>query len=191
MADDPYQVLGVARDATEKQIRTAYRGLAKRYHPDLNPGDKAAEERFKAISGANEILSDPERRARYDRGEIDASGQERPPQGAYSGPPPGWRGFAEGREGARYAHAGEASGVFTEGLDDLFGQMFGGRREGAEVRMRGRDELYALEVAFLDAVQGATRRLTLARWAHARRAHPAGERGRPDAAPTRSGRPRP
>ncbi|MBV9748871.1 MAG: DnaJ domain-containing protein [Acetobacteraceae bacterium] len=159
MADDPYQVLGVARDATEEQIRTAYRQLAKRYHPDLNPGDKAAEERFKAVSGANEILSDPERRARYNRGEIDASGQERPPPG----PPPGWRGFAEGREGARYAHAGEESGVFTEGLDDLLGQFF--RAQGstgrAEVRMRGRDELYALEVAFLDAVQGATRRLTL------------------------------
>lgn len=160
MADDPYQVLGVARDATEEQIRRAYRRLAKQYHPDLNPGDKAAEERFKAVSGANEILSDPERRARYDRGEIDASGQERPPPG----PPPGWRGFAEGAEGARYAHAGGTDGVFTEGLDDLFGQFFrarGADNARAEMRVRGRDELYALEVAFLDAVRGATRRLTL------------------------------
>ena len=163
MADDPYQVLGVARDATAEQVRRAYRRLAKQYHPDLNPGDKAAEERFKAVSGANEILSDPERRARFDRGEIDASGQERPPpQGAHSGPPPGWRGFAEGREGTRYAHAGAGAASFDEeDLGDLFGQMFGARREGADVRMRGRDELYALEVAFLDAVQGATRRLTL------------------------------
>lgn len=164
MADDPYTVLGVARDATEEQIRRAYRRLAKQYHPDLNPGDKAAEERFKAVSAANEILSDPERRGRYDRGEIDASGQERPP--------PGWRGFAEGAEGARYAHTGPASGAFTEDLNDLFGQFFrdrgaagggfgGASGRGPEIRMRGQDELYGLEVAFLDAVRGATRRLTL------------------------------
>ena len=167
MADDPYKVLGLARDATEEQIRRAYRKLAKKYHPDLNPGDREAEERFKAVSSANEILSDQDKRARYDRGEIDASGQERPPPG----PPPGWRGFAEGAEGARYAHAGAQgntdSGVFTEGLDDLFGQFFrdrarpGGQQGGQTIRMRGRDELYGLEVAFLDAVQGATRRLTL------------------------------
>jgi DnaJ-class molecular chaperone len=176
MADDPYQVLGVARDATAEQIRRAYRRLAKQYHPDLNPGDKAAEERFKAVASANEILSDAERRGRYDRGEIDASGQERPPPG-FAGPPPGgasgwrgsaeggWRGFAEGAEGARYAHGG---GAFSEDLSDLFGQMFSDARAGgrggpggAPPRMRGQDELYALEVAFLDAVRGATRRLTL------------------------------
>ncbi len=163
MAEDPYKVLGVARDATPDQIRRAYRRLAKQLHPDLNPGDKAAEERFKAVSAANEILSDPERRGRYDRGEIDASGNER---AARPRPPPGWRGFAEGAEGARYAHATTEGGAFTEDLNDLFGQFFRARggaagAGGAEVRMRGRDELYGLEVAFLDAVQGATRRLTL------------------------------
>jgi DnaJ-class molecular chaperone len=161
MAEDPYKVLGVARDATADQIRRAYRRLAKQYHPDLNPGDKAAEERFKAVSAANEILSDPERRGRYDRGEIDASGQERPPPG----PPPGWRGFAEGAEGARYAHARAGGGAFTEDMNDLFGQFFrargGAGGGGPEIRMRGQDELYGLEVSFLDAVRGATRRLTL------------------------------
>jgi len=161
MAEDPYKVLGVARDATAEQIRRAYRRLAKQLHPDLNPGDKKAEERFKAVASANEILSDPERRGRFDRGEIDASGQEKPPPG----PPSGWRGFAEGAEGARYAHAGAGGAGFDEeDLSGLFGQFFrqrGGAAGGAEVRMRGRDELYGLEVSFLDAVQGATRRLTL------------------------------
>lgn len=156
MADDPYQTLGVARDATAEQIRRAYRRLAKKYHPDLNPGDKAAEERFKAISQANELLSDPERRARFDRGEIDASGQERPPPG----PPPGWRDFAEGAAGARYAHAG-GNTFQEEDLSDLFGGLFGARRGGPEPRRRGRDELYSLDIGFLDAVRGATRRLTL------------------------------
>lgn len=158
MAEDPYKVLGVARDATAEQIRRAYRRLAKQLHPDLNPGDKAAEDRFKAVSAANEILSDTERRGRFDRGEIDASGQERPPPG----PPPGYRGFAEGAEGARYAHAGQGGGAFTEDLNDLFGQFFRARGgNGGEMRVRGQDELYGLEVSFLDAVRGATRRLTL------------------------------
>ena len=95
MADDPYKVLGVARDASEKDISGAYRKLAKKHHPDLNPGNKKAEERFKAISAAHELLSDPEKRARFDRGEIDASGQERPDQQFY-------RNYAEGQQGRRY-----------------------------------------------------------------------------------------
>ncbi len=152
MADDPYQLLGVARDATPAQIRRAYRALAKKHHPDLNPGNKEAEERFKAISAANELLSDPERRARFDRGEIDASGQERPPER------PSYRGFAEGAEGRRYAHAG-ADGFAEEDLGDLFGQMFGQRRPSGP--RRGQDVHYSLEVPFLDAVQGATQRLNL------------------------------
>lgn len=80
MADDPYQILGLKRDATEAEIRTAYRKLAKRHHPDLNPGKPEAAERFKQINAANDLLSDPEKRARYDRGEIDAAGQEKQPE---------------------------------------------------------------------------------------------------------------
>jgi len=79
MADDPYQVLGVKRDATDKQIRSAFLKLAKTTHPDLNPGDAKAEERFKAVNAANDLLSDQERRAQFDRGEIDAAGQQKPP----------------------------------------------------------------------------------------------------------------
>src|SRR5439155_9449961 len=70
----PYEVLGVKREATAEEIRAAYRKLAKEFHPDLNPGKPAAEARFKAITAAHEILSDPEKRGRYDRGEIDESG---------------------------------------------------------------------------------------------------------------------
>ena len=71
---DPYEVLGVAKTATPEEIRKAYGQLAKKLHPDLNPGDKRAEERFKEVSAANDLLSDPEKRRRYDAGEIDASG---------------------------------------------------------------------------------------------------------------------
>ena len=79
MSEDPYKVLGVARDASHDAIRKAYRKLAKGAHPDLHPGDKKAEERFKAISAAYDIVGDADKRARFDKGEIDASGAERPP----------------------------------------------------------------------------------------------------------------
>lgn len=75
-SEDPYKTLGIARSATPDDIRRAYRKLAKAHHPDLNPGNTASEERFKKVSAANELLSDPEKRARYDRGEIDAGGKE-------------------------------------------------------------------------------------------------------------------
>src|SRR5271168_470985 len=78
--DDPYKILGVRRDDSDKTIRAAYRKLAKRHHPDLNPDNAEALNRFKAINAANEILSDPDKRARFDRGEIDAAGNERPPE---------------------------------------------------------------------------------------------------------------
>lgn len=72
---DPYSVLGIAKTASQDDIRKAYRKLAKKYHPDLNPGDKKAEEEFKALNQANDLLSDADKRARFDRGEIDAPGR--------------------------------------------------------------------------------------------------------------------
>ena len=83
MSEDPYSVLGVKKEATPDEIRAAYRKLAKTLHPDLNPGDRAAEEKFKAVAAAYDLVGDPEKRARYDRGEIDASGTERPRERYY------------------------------------------------------------------------------------------------------------
>ncbi len=77
---DPYQILGVTREATQEDIRKAYRRLAKMHHPDLHPGDKDAETRFKEIASAYDIIGDDKKRARFDSGEIDATGAERPQQ---------------------------------------------------------------------------------------------------------------
>ncbi len=161
-ARDPYEVLGVKKEATEDEIRTAYRKLAKKHHPDLNPGNKEAEARFKEIAAAYDLLSDKEKRARFDRGEIDASGAERP-EHAYSR----YRGFAEGAPGERYEFH-SAEGMAPEDLDDLFaffgrGQRGGGPgRGGGPVRMRGADLHFALTVDFLTAINGAKQRLQLA-----------------------------
>src|ERR1039458_10079389 len=80
---DPYEILGIARTASLEDIRKAYRRLAKKLHPDLNPGNKRSEEHFKEVAGAYDLLSDPDKRQRFDNGEIDASGSERPRQQYY------------------------------------------------------------------------------------------------------------
>ncbi len=157
MADpqDPYKTLGIARSATPDDIRKAYRKLAKQHHPDLNPGNNASEERFKKVSAANELLSDPEKRARFDRGEIDAGGQAQA-QG------PSYRDYADNDAGRRYSRAGpDASEWNSEDISDMFGSMFGTGRARGDGRMRGRDEHYSLTTDLLNAVNGATRRLTL------------------------------
>lgn len=153
--DDPYKTLGLKRDASQDEVRSAFRGLAKQHHPDLNPGDTAAEERFKAISAANELLSDPEKRLRFDRGEIDASGQEQAPR-------PSYRDHAAGEPGRKYSRSAASAGWSQDDLRDIFGSMFAGDAgQGGGSAMRGQDERYSLATAFLDAVAGATRRLTL------------------------------
>jgi DnaJ-class molecular chaperone len=155
--DDPYKLLDVARDATTDDIRVAYRKLAKQHHPDLNPGNAKAEARFKEISGANDILSDPDKRAQFDRGEIDASGQ--PQAGAH----PSYSEYAGGEAGRTYSHAGPRGGGWNnDDLSEIFGSMFNrDRSRGGNAPMRGADEHYALTAQFLDAVTGADRRLTL------------------------------
>lgn len=164
MADDPYQVLGVKRDATEAEIRTAYRKLAKKHHPDLNPGKPEAAERFKAINQANDILSDAEKRRRYDSGEIDAAGNEKPPERPF------YRDYAEARGGqGRYSTSGN---IDPEELEELLAQAFGrgrasrggsggGAGAGPEFKMRGSDAHYSLTISFLDAANGTTRRISL------------------------------
>jgi len=150
LAADPYTALGVKKDASQAEIQTAYRRLAKKLHPDLNPGSKQAEEQFKEISAAYDLLSDPDKRARYDRGEIDASGAERPQQRYY-------RDFAGGADSPYASDAGFAD---FAGADDIFSQIFG--REGrANLRKRGSDAYYHLELDFLDAINGGKRQITL------------------------------
>jgi len=158
--DDPYATLGVTRAASQDEIRRAYRKLAKKYHPDLNPGDKEAEARFKTISSANDLLSDPEKRARYDRGEIDAAGAERPEHAAY-------RRYAESAEGAKYH---QESGVSEDELGDIFADLFrqqagrGGAGPGGAqtIRLRGADRAFTLTIDFLEAARGAKKRLNFA-----------------------------
>jgi DnaJ-class molecular chaperone len=156
MLEDPYKTLGVARDASQDDIRRAYHKAAKKHHPDLNPGNAKAEDRFKAASAANALLSDPDKRGQFDRGEIDAAGTEQARQ-------PSYRDYADGEAGRHYGQSGPQSGGWsTEDLSSIFGSMFnGGGRAGGKTNMRGADERYSFTTNFLDAVNGATRRLTL------------------------------
>jgi DnaJ-class molecular chaperone len=156
VAADPYQVLGVSKNASQEDIQQAYRKLAKKHHPDLNPGNKKAEERFKDIGTAYDILGDPEKRARFDRGEIDASGAERPQRRYY-------REYADaGPEGGAAGYASDQGFADFGDAEDVFAELFrrGGRGRGT-MRMRGGDISYRLEVDFLDAVNGAVRQLKL------------------------------
>ena len=154
---DPYSVLGVPRTATEDDIRKAFRSLAKKHHPDLNPGDKAAEAKFKEISQANDLLSDAEKRRRFDAGEIDATGQEMPPRGFY-------RDQAGGPGGAKYARAG-AHESFVD-MGGVFSEMFGDRRgfggAGGGFDMGGLPLTYTLRVPFMLAARGGKQRVGLA-----------------------------
>ncbi|WP_158742564.1 DnaJ C-terminal domain-containing protein [Acidisphaera sp. L21] len=144
---DPYQTLGVAKDASADDIRRAYRKLAKKHHPDLNPGNKVAEDTFKAVSSANDLLSDPEKRARFDRGEIDAAGDPRPERASY-------RSYADAAGGRHYG-GGQA------GMGDIFSDLFSQSFERENRPMRGRDAAYTLSVDFTDAITGTQQRLSL------------------------------
>jgi DnaJ-class molecular chaperone len=153
LALDPYQVLGVAKTASQDEIQKAYRKLAKKLHPDLNPGNKQAEDKFKEASAAYDLLGDPEKRGRFDRGEIDASGAETQRQHYY-------RDYAEGGQAGAYAN----NGGFADfaGSEDIFADLFGRGGGGrSNLKLRGQDVRYRLAVAFLDAVNGAVRQLKL------------------------------
>jgi DnaJ-class molecular chaperone len=153
VSEDPYAVLGVKPEAKQDEIRTAYRALAKKLHPDLNPGDKQAEEKFKQVAAAYDLVGDAEKRGRYDRGEIDASGSERPRERYY-------RDFhGAGAE----PHSYSSSGGFADFMEseDILKEMFGRGGGEGRLRLRGQDVLYRLPVEFLEAVNGATKRITM------------------------------
>ncbi len=160
MRQDPYEILGVKQDVSQKDIQNAFRKLAKKYHPDLNPGDRKAEEIFKEISAANEILGDEDKRARFDRGEIDINGVERPS-------------FQQHRQYAG-ANGGETffdEGGFSQfgGFEDIFASFMSRRGDhpnashfgGGQSRSKGADVHYTMEVSFLDAINGTTASVSL------------------------------
>jgi DnaJ-class molecular chaperone len=154
---DPYKTLGVSPGAAADEIKKAYRKLAKKLHPDVNPGNKKIEQQFKEATAAYDLLSDAEKRRRFDSGEIDDQGN---PRGFAGGWGPGRTAGAGARRSGRPADAG----IDDSMADDIFRDFFNfGRGGGARtnVRMRGADVTYKTDVAFLDAARGAKTRITL------------------------------
>lgn len=155
MARDPYQVLGVPRGAGADDIRKAFRKLAKKHHPDANPGDSAAEERFKQVSAAFDILGDAEKRRKFDAGEIDADGRET------------FRGFGGGP-----GQGGPSGGFEGADFSDIFGEMFGRRAgrggprgaagpgPGAGFSAKGPDVRARLEIDLEEAILGGKKRIS-------------------------------
>ena len=178
---DPYEVLGVQRGASAAAIKSAYRKLAKKHHPDTNKGDPKAAERFAELNMANEILGDDEKRKQFDRGEIDAEGKPRF-QG-FEGGFPGGGGRRAGPGGFEYTfHRGGPGGGFSAGggggsgaFEDIIKSMFGGQAAGGGPGMGARgggfeydmpfavdlDVSVAMTVSLEDAAHGATRRVRL------------------------------
>lgn len=154
---NPYEVLGVSKTATEAEIKKAFRSLAKKHHPDTQAGDKSAQKRFQEISAAYDILGDKEKRAKFDRGEIDAGGNPR-------GFDPRAHGFEGGQGGPRDFHYtwSPEEGETVEGFrpEDIFSDLFGGGGRRRQSR-RGQDVAYALTVGLEEAAAGGTRRITL------------------------------
>ncbi len=159
MAGDPYKELGVARGASQDEIKKAFRKLAKDLHPDKNPGDKAAEERFKRITAAFDLLGDKEKRAKFDRGEIDADGREQF-RGFGGGGSRGGPGGAGGGFGYSGGPGGRA-GFENIDLDEIFGMFGGGARPGTSrpFSTKGQDVKATLEITLEEAITGATRRI--------------------------------
>jgi DnaJ-class molecular chaperone len=161
MAGDPYQLLGVAKTASAAEIKSAYRKLAKKLHPDVNPGKKEIEQKFKEVTAAYDLLSDADKRARYDRGEIDAQGQERGFGGGDYG------GFRGGRtRGFGGEEAGNPFAGFGGGMEDIFAEFMGGgaargRRSARDANVRGSDVTYTTSVPFTLAATGGKTRVTL------------------------------
>ncbi|TMC80308.1 MAG: J domain-containing protein, partial [Chloroflexi bacterium] len=164
---DYYKILGVSKDASEKEIKQAYRKLARKYHPDVNPDNKEAEEKFKEINEANEVLSDPEKRQKYDEMSSYYQQYGRPPGAAG---PAGARGYEGGRYQYRTVNEEDLGDIFGEQspFSDFFETYFGSdfaQGRGGQTRTRGRqqratrgqDVESVIEVTLAEAYKGATR----------------------------------
>lgn len=158
MAKDPYKLLGVPHSASESDIRKAYRALAKKLHPDVNPGNEKAASQFKEVSAAYTLLSDKKLKSQYDSGQIDSSGQQRSPFGA--------GGFGGG-SGFKQAGGGDMNDL----LQSLFGMNMGGASGGRTAHhtrtaprrparpQKGKDVRYALALSFFEALQGGAKKI--------------------------------
>ena len=167
MAEEPYAVLGVARGAPFAEVRKVYRKLAKELHPDANPNNKVAEERFKRVSAAFTFLDDPDRKAKYDRGEIDADGNPKfagfgGGRGPFGGGDPFGSGGPFGGAGAGRRQTGPGQPEFEDMFGDLFGAAFGssgGARPGFQAGSKGQDIQTTIKIDFEDAISGAKQRV--------------------------------
>jgi molecular chaperone DnaJ len=173
--EDFYKVLGVARDAKADEIKKAYRRLARKYHPDVNPGDKSAEERFKLITEAHDILSDPKKRSVYDR-----FGQysDNLADAAARGPQPGTGPTGFGFEG--FDWAGQTTGSGGPSFRDIFADLFGGNRGAEPPRpspRKGADIEMPLTLSFEEAVNGLTTNIVVNRSEQCSRCNGAGDTG--------------
>jgi curved DNA-binding protein len=185
---DYYQTLGVAKSASEKEIKQAYRKLARKHHPDVNPGDKTAEARFKEINEAYEVLGDPDKRKKYDElganwrmyEQAQPGGQGWPPGSPYGDAAPGgaWNINMGGPGGYRTMTEDEMRDLFgnQDPFSDFFNTFFGGgggAREAGRGRARartqkGRDIEHPVELTLEEAFHGATRRISIKHGGHAR-----------------------
>ncbi|SLN24538.1 Curved DNA-binding protein [Roseovarius litorisediminis] len=159
MLNDPYEALGLTKSATTEDIKKAYRKLVRTSHPDLHPDDAGAEERFKAIAAAYDILKDPETRARFDAGEIDGLGAEQPQRQYY-------RDFSDSPENVYHRRGGfganaDPADIFADILRARARQGGGNDFSERGFQASGANVRYTLEVPFLDAARGAETRITL------------------------------
>ena len=167
MAKDLYQVLGVSKTASEAEIKSAYRKLARKYHPDLNKDDKTAAEKFKEVSNAYDIIGNAEKRKKYDNNEIDAEGKPTGFGAGFGGGGTGgydfsggnpFSGFKRGSGGFNGAQGFDFSSIFGE---DIFSQFTGGARGGRTSARKGQDVSYNMNVDFLDAARGVEKQVNL------------------------------
>lgn len=165
---DPYQTLGVARGASEADIKKAYRKLAKELHPDRNKDNPKASEKFSQVTNAYDLLNDKDKRARFDRGEIDGDGNPASPFGYGGGARPGAGGRAGG-PGGGFSSAGYEFGGGDADMSDIFEGLFGGQTRGGgfasgfgrRPQPKGANVTYRLQVPFVDAAMLAPQRVTL------------------------------